>query len=257
MPKAPVTRINGAFQVQADSVGNPNNATNYNGFYAPQLTTTQRNAIPTNTLQNGAIIYNTTTSTFQVYQNLAWTNLTTGAATTLTAPNLTTANAPAAANGAIYYDTTTNLVTLANNATYASVYTSPLAQGGNLVMQSAAADPAGGVSVDAEAYYNTTSNNFRGHQNGQWGSVAIGIGAGVAQTVGVSTLAVANGISTVTVNTEYVTANSNIFLQTQGTIGTGNSGNVRVSATIANTSFTISSSNNADTSQVHWLIINP
>ena len=123
MPKAPVTRINGAFQVQADSVGNPNNATNYNGFYAPQLTTAQIAAIPAGTLVNGAIVYNTTTNTFQVYKSSAWTNISTGAATTLTAPSLTTATAPAATNGAIYYDTTTNQLTTAINAAYNVVVT--------------------------------------------------------------------------------------------------------------------------------------
>ena len=72
MPKAPVTRINGAFQVAANTTTNDNN-----GFYAPQLTTAQITAIPAGTLLNGAIVYNTTTNTFQVYQNGAWNNMTT------------------------------------------------------------------------------------------------------------------------------------------------------------------------------------
>ena len=110
-------------------------------------------------------------------------------------------------------------------------------------------------------YFDTANgaNTFRTCSNvangaATWGTVATGI---TNTTVGVSTLVSANGASNVTVNTGYVTANSNIFLQTQGTIGTGNSGNVRVSATTPNTSFVITSSNNADTSQIRWLIINP
>jgi hypothetical protein len=148
MPKAAVTRINGAFQIQPKTVTSVNN-----GFYAPQLTQTQINNIPASVLQNGAIVYNTTTNIFQVFQNGQWATLTTGL---------------------------TNV------------------------------------------------------------------------TVGFATL----GPGNVTVNTSYVAANSNIFLQTQGTIGTANSGNVRVSAITPGTSFIISSSNPADTSIVRWFIVN-
>jgi hypothetical protein len=38
-----------------------------NGFYPPQLTQTQINAIPTATLQAGAIVYNATTGFVQIY----------------------------------------------------------------------------------------------------------------------------------------------------------------------------------------------
>jgi hypothetical protein len=149
MPKPAVTRINGAFAVQANTLPN-------NGLYAPRLTTTQRNTIPASVLANGAIIYNTTTNRFELYQN------------------------------------------------------------------------------------------------GQWGTIAAGISTGTAPTVGSATLAG----GTVTVNTTAVNASSNIFLQTQGIIGTNNSGNVRVSAIAANTSFTITSSDVADTSIVRWFIVN-
>ena len=61
MPRSAITRINGGLQVAA-------NATNKNnGFYAPQLTAAQIAAIPASTLVNGAIVYNTTTNTFQTY----------------------------------------------------------------------------------------------------------------------------------------------------------------------------------------------
>lgn len=72
MPRTPVTRINGAFQVQANIATNFKN----NGFYAPQLNTAQIAGIPTGTLINGAIVYNTDTTAFQIYKNSAWSNLT-------------------------------------------------------------------------------------------------------------------------------------------------------------------------------------
>ena len=56
-----------------------------NGFYAPQLTTAQINAIPATTLVNGAIVYNTTTNLFQLYQNGVWSNLTVTRITTVAA----------------------------------------------------------------------------------------------------------------------------------------------------------------------------
>ena len=40
---------------------------------APQLTTTQRNALPA---ENGMLVYNTTDNKIQVYENGAWANLT-------------------------------------------------------------------------------------------------------------------------------------------------------------------------------------
>jgi hypothetical protein len=81
MPRSAITRINGGLQVAANTT-NKNN-----GFYAPQLTTAQRDAIPAGTLTNSAIIYNTTLNVFQSYQtigaNSVWVNLsaTTSAAT--------------------------------------------------------------------------------------------------------------------------------------------------------------------------------
>jgi hypothetical protein len=45
------------------------------GFYLPQLTTAQRNAIPLTTIRNGALVYNITTNTMQAYQNGAWVTI--------------------------------------------------------------------------------------------------------------------------------------------------------------------------------------
>ena len=176
MPKVAITRVTGLSVT-------PNTTTTISkntGLYAPQLTPAQIAAIPAATLVNGAIVYNTTTNTYQVYQNAAWTNLTTGAANILTAPSFATLSAPAVANGAIYYDTDTNLVTIANNAAYASVYTSPLAQVGNLVVQSLNADPA--PAIAGEIYNNTANggNVLKGYTNingaAAWGSVYLSPG---------------------------------------------------------------------------------
>jgi hypothetical protein len=168
MPKAAITRVTG-LSVTPNTTPTISKNT---GLYVPKLTPAQITAIPAATLTNGAVVYNTTTNTYQVYQNAAWLNLSTSPVpTTLTAPSVATVNAAAVANGAIYYDTTTNLVTIANNATYASVYTSPLAQAGNLVVQSSADDPADGASINGEMYYNTTANTIKARINGVWVTV--------------------------------------------------------------------------------------
>ncbi len=180
MARPAITRVSN-LEISSDSKNKQK------GLYVDALTTTQRDAIPT--IENGLLIYNTTTSTFQAYQNGAWTNLATGAATTLTAPSLITADAPVTVvNGAIYYDSTTNKLTSGVNGAYVSVYTSPLAQGGNLVMQSANANPAG---VEGEVYYNTVLDVVRVYINGAWNTVntsfqtatGVGITTGTALTL--------------------------------------------------------------------------
>lgn len=60
---------------------------------------------------------------------------------------------------------------------------------------------------------------------------------------------------TVTVNNTKVTANSRIFLTSQADGGTP--GTLRVSARVAGTSFTITSSSGTDTSTVAFLILEP
>jgi imidazolonepropionase-like amidohydrolase len=77
------------------------------------------------------------------------------------------------------------------------------------------------------------------------------VAEGANAKAGVATLVA----GTVTVNTTAVTANSRIQLTGQADGGTP--GFQRVSARVAGTSFTITSSNAADTSQVAWLIVEP
>lgn len=74
---------------------------------------------------------------------------------------------------------------------------------------------------------------------------------GANATSGIATLVA----GTVTVNTNKVTATSRIQLTSQ--VDGGTPGFQRVSARVAGTSFTITSSNAADTSQVAWTLIEP
>ena len=70
MSDAPITKLS-----SLDISPDPHNKNN--GFYVPQVTTAQRDAIPGNTIRNGGIIYNSDLRFFQVYQDNAWKNLNT------------------------------------------------------------------------------------------------------------------------------------------------------------------------------------
>src|SRR5438067_758257 len=74
---------------------------------------------------------------------------------------------------------------------------------------------------------------------------------GANGTMGVATLAA----GTVVINTTAVTANSRIFLMDQN--GGANAGTPYISARVAATSFTITSTNGADVSDVAWWIVEP
>lgn len=82
-------------------------------------------------------------------------------------------------------------------------------------------------------------------------SGGLGIVEGTNAQMGVATLVA----GTVTVNTTRVTANSRIFLTHQNSSGTA--GFVKVSARVAGTSFTITSSSGTDTSDIGWHIVEP
>lgn len=182
MPKPAITRV-------SNLEITPSSTNKEKGFYTAPITTAQRDAM---TQADGSIIYNTTTKSFQGRQNGGWTNIATqGGNVALTAPTFATANAPAVANGNIYFDSNTNALTTGVNGAYVSVYTSPLAQTGNLVMKSLAADPANGSSVNGEVYYNTGVNVIRARINGVWNTVntsdqaatGIGLASGTAFTL--------------------------------------------------------------------------
>jgi hypothetical protein len=111
-----ITRINGGLEV----VAKPSSTTN-NGFYAPKLSTVRRDAI---TASEGAIIYNTDTLLYQVYQSGAWYALTSSStdigaglvagSSPVFIPSGTKAAVEVAANevdGFVYYDTTNDVLT--------------------------------------------------------------------------------------------------------------------------------------------------
>lgn len=79
----------------------------------------------------------------------------------------------------------------------------------------------------------------------------IAIKEGVNAKMGIAVLVA----GAVTVNTNKVTANSRIFLTSN--VDGGTVGFVRVSARVAGTSFTITSSSGTDTSSIAWIIIEP
>lgn len=68
MSDAPITKLS-----SLDISPDPHNKNN--GLYVPQVTTAQRNAIPSNTIRNGGIIYNTEQETFQTYAQGTWNSL--------------------------------------------------------------------------------------------------------------------------------------------------------------------------------------
>lgn len=120
MPKPAITRV-------PNLAITPVSTNKNNGLYAPQLTAAQRDAIPVATLANGAIIYNTTSNTYQIYQVIngvsAWSNLgattsgatgaglTTGTAFTLPSGPRASVEVPAnQVNGFMYYDATNNVI---------------------------------------------------------------------------------------------------------------------------------------------------
>lgn len=81
----------------------------------------------------------------------------------------------------------------------------------------------------------------------------IAVKEGANARMGVATLAA----GTVTVNNTSVTANTRIFLTGQGNGASGTPGVPRVSARVAGTSFTITSSSASDTSPVAWELREP
>jgi hypothetical protein len=129
MPRSAITRV-------SSLAITPSSTNKNNGFYAPQLTTVQRDAIPASTLTNGAIIYNTTTNTFQNYTNGAWNNLNSSVATAgvglvagsspVILPSGASADVEVPANnitGFMYYNTTANTFKVRTNAAWLTVTT--------------------------------------------------------------------------------------------------------------------------------------
>lgn len=133
MPKVAITRVTGLSVT-------PNTTTTISkntGLYAPQLTPAQIAAIPAATLVNGAIVYNTTTNLYNIYQNGAWFTLN-SSPTTVSGIGLVAGNSPflfpsgtaatveVAANqvnGFMYYNTTANTIKARVNGAWVTVTT--------------------------------------------------------------------------------------------------------------------------------------
>ena len=126
MSDTPITKLS-----SLDISPDPHNKNN--GFYVPQVTTAQRDAIPVGTIRNGGIIYNSDLRFFQVYQDNAWKNLNTsldnasGAGLNgapLLIPTGAEDDVEVAGNevqGFIYYDTTNNVLKLRDNAAWKTI----------------------------------------------------------------------------------------------------------------------------------------
>lgn len=124
----------------------------------------------------------------------------------------------------------------------------------SVLKMAAAATILFGAAGDVDLYRDavnpilTTDNDFAVHTPGKGLRVAEGSNAKQGLTAAMTA-------GTITVSTTAVTANSRIFLTAQNTGGTP--GALRVSARVAGTSFTITSTSGTDTSTVAWLIMEP
>jgi hypothetical protein len=160
------------------STTNPNN-----GFYPPNLTQTQINAIPANTVQYGGIVYNSTTGFLQTYTSGdAWVNLElTGGAAGDVVVSSHAINPVTNVTGTIYYNTADNVFVARTTAAWETLYQTTDALG-NLVVPVVAnaaalpAAPANGMIV-----YQTDLALFKVY-NGAWNtlvassSAATGVG---------------------------------------------------------------------------------
>ena len=109
MPRPAITRV-------PNLAISPVSSNKNNGLYGPNLTAAQIAAIPAATLVNGAIVYNTTTNTFQIYASyITAVGVTTSAWLPLGIPVMTVAQGVffEAANtipGQMYIRSDTNIV---------------------------------------------------------------------------------------------------------------------------------------------------
>jgi hypothetical protein len=130
----------------------------------------------------------------------------------------------------------------------------------NVVLDSSAGNAIEGVATGSLIMGNVTFMDSKGINAVLPVTVSPAIGgpglavkesAGLAEKMGVATLVA----GTVTVNNSSVAANSRIFLAVQTPGGTV--GSPYISARVATTSFTITSTSGADTSIVAWMIVEP
>jgi hypothetical protein len=191
------------------------------GFAVAQMNTSQRDNLLA--FSNGAIIYNTDSNLFNLYQNGGWAIL-----------NNTISGQVTLGGGTVVVPAPA----VTANSNIILTYGNPLANSGTILSVSAIT-PGASFSITSNNNADTSRvNYFFSVNNNVSGRVQL-----------------AN--STAIVNTPLVTANSNIML-TYTSIGGAltNAAVLRVSAITAGTSFAITSSGNNDTSFVNWFFNN-
>lgn len=107
------------------------------------------------------------------------------------------------------------------------------------------------LAAQADNEVQMLADNHNRHNSGLVGWTAFSLLDGTNKRMGQATL---SG-GTATVSNTSVTANTRIFLSHANTGGT--LGHLYISARVASTSFTITSSSATDTSTVNWLLIEP
>lgn len=187
MSQSPITNLTSLAITGTDDANNL-------GFYVPLMTTAQRDAISTSLLRNGALICNSTTGFFNVYQGSAWKALSATADPegNLVALSHATAAVPTTPiNGMIYYDTTTNQYTAYLNGAWIALYASTNLAG-NMVVKIFANTGALPTGVNGMIAYQTDIARFKGY-NSAW--VPFPVSTNVQ---GYTTIATGAGAPTVT-----------------------------------------------------------
>lgn len=200
-------------------------------------------------LLNGTVASFVDTNSQIVYDNATRFNTTSAlGVTTLEAANTQRINGLVGTNRDITFYTSTSGKRWAIRA-------SSTAEGGGNTgtnLNFVSYDDAGAVmGTPLSITRSTNQASFTGNISMATAGYGLKVAEGANARMGVATLVA----GTVVVNTTAVAANSRVFLTSQS--GGGTPGFLRVSARVAGTSFTILSSNAADTSVVAWFIVDP
>ena len=189
MSKRPITRVSNL--AITPSATNTNKA-----FYAPAITTAERDAMPASELANGMFIYSTTENLFQGYVNGAWVDVDTGAAAAFIAPNL--AAAPGApVSGQIYYDTVTNQYTAYLDGAWTVLFSTTDLSG--VLIPTLAANTGALPAAPAEGMLvqQSDTNELKLYKNGAWNIIVstLSTATGVGLTGGASAFTYPNGVN--------------------------------------------------------------
>lgn len=171
----------------------------------PRMTTTQRNALVT--IVNGMIIYNSTTTTFQFYQNGSWVSLSAGAGGVVGPGGGSTDTAIATWNGA------------GGNALNNSVVL--LDGSGNITGANSIANGAGAAATPS---YTFTGDTDTGMYHVGANNLGLSVNGALVASVATTGLAVTGLVSattTVTAGTNLVATAGSVSAATTVTAGTG------------------------------------